>query len=420
MMKKDRTDVVLDRLMAILDATNGYGFDTYDTRVGALYQGLYRRRANSRLADLAMRGLYAAEVIAPITYRRLRGIRPTWDPMGNSYRANVHCLLALVEDREAHLAKARDILDQVATKAVGEPGRRGFALGFLCITGSDKLWSTNVPVAHYTLRVARAFMRYERVAGDLRYRAILTECVEFLAEGLPWREEGGLMGVGYTPADPLHVINIWADVASVLASYGRLAGTSRFEPQARGLAESVLAHFRADATWPYFSRWEKNPGPVDNSHTAMVLGALADIVLCRVGDESLRSRIVATLGQAVPKWLELFFDEETGRSWNLIDRPNDAFTVTVGDTAYALVRLIRPELGLPQKLVARLERLEDRNVRWACGHLQLRNGRFCERRLGRWRFSVQSIRSFDGLVAEAMALHHAAMRGVDCNQLWSA
>lgn len=419
MTDADREKAVLDRLLGILDATGGYGYDTYDTRVGEIYLHLYQLRPRSRTADLVMRGLYALEFAAPITYRRLRGIRPTWDPMGNSYRANTHLALALVEDKARHLASARAILDEVATKAVGKTGHRGFALGFPCITGSEKLWATDIPVAHYTLRVARAFMRYERITGSDSYRPILTECMRFIAEGLPWREGDGLLGVGYTPADPLHVINIWADVASVLASYGRLANTAQFEPQVTKLARSVLAHFRADATWPYFARWERAPGPVDNSHTAMVLGALADIALARVGGEDLRREIIAQLNLAVPKWLVLFFNEDTGQSWNLVDRPDQAFTVTVGDTAYAALRLLRPELELAPDLGDRLRALESRNLQWALRHLLLRNGRFCERRIGRWRFAVASIRSFDGLVAEALALHWAVRQGVSLQQLWT-
>lgn len=406
----------LDRLMAILDATGGYGFDTYDTRVGSLYLNLYHRRASNSLADMAMRGLYVAEAIAPIAYRRLRGIRPTWDAMGNSYRANAHVVLAQLGDREAHLAAARDILDQVVACAVGEPGRRGFALGFRCITGSDKIWSTQVPVAHYSLRVARALMRYQRVSGSDRYAAVLAECIRFLTEGLPWVEREGCTGVGYTPADPLQVINIWADVASVLACYDRMQGTVAQQARVAGLTRSILAHLRDDDTWPYFARWEFKVGDVDNSHTAMVLGALADLAQCDAG--GLRAEIIAALNRATPRWLEMFFDEETGRAWNTVDQPRHAYAVTVGDTAYAVLRLARADLGLDPALRQRLLTLGERNIDWAMSHLRLGNGRFCERRLGWWRFAVRSIRSFDGLIADSLALHCATGQGVDREALW--
>ncbi len=407
----------LTRLLRILSATRGWGYDTYDSRVGAVYLKLYRARPHSRLADLAVRALYAIEFAAPILYRRVRGIRPTWDPMGNSYRANAHVALATVGDTSAHLAAARAILDEVVTHAVGDPGRRGFALGFECITGSDQLWSTQVPVAHYTLRVARALMRYERASGDRRYRATLDECMAFFEFGLPWVERDGIRGVGYTPADPLQVINIWADVASTLASYDRLVGGERFARHVRDLTHGVLAHFRSDGTWPYFARWERSPGAPDNSHTAMVLGALADVALAQ--GPAVQAQIAPVLEQAVPRWVEMFFDEETGRAWNTTDAPQQAFAVTIGDTAYALLRLTRPELGLSAALVRRLESLRERNLAWGLRHLRLRNGRFCERRLGRWRFAVRSIRSFDGLIADALALHYASSRGISPAALWT-
>lgn len=408
---------VLLRLIELLDKDDGWAYDTYDTRVGFLYQFLYRQRASSRTADFAVRGLYALEFLAPIAYRKFRRIPRTWDAMGNSYRANAHVALALVENREVHLASARRILDQVAERAVGEPSRRGFALGFPCITGSDKLWSTQVPVAHYSLRVARAFMRYQRTSGDDRYQPILAECMRFFVEGLPWVERDGLLGVAYTPEDPLQVINIWSDVASVLACFDRMQGSFRMADRAAGLTRSVLAHLREDGTWPYFARWESRPGDVDNSHTAMVLGALADLALCDVG--GLRPRIITALESATPRWIELFFNEETGQAWNTVDQTDAAYAVTVGDTAYAILRLARAELGLTSELRARLLKLADRNLSWALRHLKLPDGRFSERRLGRWHFALGSVRSFDGLIADAMALHWALKQGAAREALWT-
>jgi len=164
---------VIDRLNRILDETGGWGYDTYDARVGKFYEFLHSRRYKSKLCKLGVYALYACEFVAPITFRKLRGIKKTWDPMGNSYRAGTYLTLYACEGRKEDLDSARKILDEILPHAVGKPGQRGFALGFLCITGSNKIWKTAVPVAHYSLRTARKFLTYERLTGDTRYAAML-------------------------------------------------------------------------------------------------------------------------------------------------------------------------------------------------------------------------------------------------------
>src|SRR5207253_1022567 len=205
-----------------------------------------------------------------ITYRRLRGIRPTWDPMGNSYRAGVELSLYEVTHDATRLARAARILEDVASHAVGVLGTRGFALGFQCVTGSNKLWRTSVPVAHYSLRVARKFLRWEQITGDTRFQPLLRETVRFLLEGLQWIKRDGVTGVAYTPEDPLQVVNIWADVASLLAAYDLQYGDSRCRERALSLLASVVTHQDPDGGWPYYARWESRTNERDNAHTAMV------------------------------------------------------------------------------------------------------------------------------------------------------
>jgi len=398
-----------------MDETAGWCFDTYDTRVGPVYLWLARRRAH-RVARMLLYGLYAVEAIAPITYRRLRGIRPTWDPMGNSYRAGVQLSLYEADRDPAHLTRAARILEEIASHAVGARGARGFALGFPCITGSNKLWRTSVPVAHYTLRVARKFLRWEQVTGDTRFQFIVRESMTFLLEGLQWTERDGVLGVAYTPDDPLHVINIWADVASLLAACDLQYGDSRCRERALKLLASVVAHQDPDGGWPYYARWESATNERDNGHTAMVLGALAD--LCLSYPELGRSATSA-LQRGVPRWIEMFFDEQTGRFWNLVSRPKDVFTVAFGDALYAINRLLRPGIGLAPGLVCRLSTLEQRIIAWALDTLLLPDGHFCERRLRLRLYTLKSIRSFDGLVCDALALFLARSKLGPSYRLWT-
>jgi hypothetical protein len=409
-----RVAQTIDDLVDLMDASDGWAYDTYDTRVGPVYVALCSRRDRALFRYLLF-ALYAIELAAPITYRRLRRIPKTWDPMGNSYRAGVELTMYRIQGDPRRMQRAAALLARIATHAVGEPGRRGFALGFPCITGSNRLWSTQVPVAHYTLRVARKFLYWEQISGDTSFRSVLTECIAFLHEGLPWIERDGCVGVGYTPADPLHVVNIWADVASLLAAYDRHVGDPRSRERSLALVESVIRHQNADGSFPYYAQWEGKPGEEDNTHTAMVLGALADVALCY---PTVQPRVRAILETGVPRWLEMFFDERTGRHWNLVERPRDVFTVCLGDALYASNRLLRPELGLSRSCAERLRALEPKLIEWSLNHLRLRSGHFCERRLRFRTFRLGSIRSFDGLVCDALALYLARKTLGDEAKLW--
>ena len=416
---EDEIRSAVGQLLKAMDAGGGWSYDTYDVRTGSLYLWLYREKTRRAFAAYILRGLYALELAAPHYYRRVRGIQPTWDPMGNSYRAGACLSLFLAEDDERHLVAARDILDRVTARAVGAPGRRGFALGFPCITGSDKLWRTDVPVAHYTLRVARKFLQWERIFHNGRYQAILSENIRFLVEGLPWIERDGILGVAYTPDDPMQVLNIWADVASLLACYGRATGVETHKEKSVRLVRGVLAHQDGQGAWPYFARWERPFGGVDNSHTAMVLGALADAALCYPSE--LMDEVVPAIERGIACWLGMFFDESSGRFWNMAGQEAQSCSVCLGDALYAIHRLTRPELGLSPALAHRLMCLAGRIVVWSFANLRLPGGRFCERRVGWWRYVLESVRSFDGFVADALALSWASgkVSGEKSRLLWT-
>ena len=391
----------VDCLLTHIRKADGYGYDPYDSRVGRLYRYM----------------LYGMEFFAPVTFRKLRGIKKTWDPMGNSYFAGTLMTLYYLDKDPAKLTEARGWFDRIITKAVGTPGKRGFALGFICVTGSNKLWSTDVPVAHYTLRTARHLMIYEKMIGDGRYNDILEENMKFFTEVLPWVEVDGMVGVGYTPADPMQVINIWMDVASTLASYGALKGDHRFKDKAIALTESVLKHFLDDDTWPYHASWAKKPYSVDNSHTGMVIGAFADIAICY---PEMRDKIVAVLEKATPKWIDLFFDESTGRHWN-VKSSNHAAATAWTDALLAIHRLLRPELGISPKLADRLRILRTKMSQWSMDNMRCFDGRYAVFKYRYKKYSVGGVRSFDGMIADCLALTLAESKvpETELGKLWT-
>jgi hypothetical protein len=398
----DNVKVIIDKLDKMMDESDGYCHDTYDVRVGQLYLFLSQKRDTSRLARYLLYVLYGLELMAPLLYRKIIGISKTFDAMGNSYRAGVQLTLYQLDAHKERLDKAASILDRITQTAVGVPGRRGFALGFPCITGSNKIWKTDVPVAHYSLRVARKFIIWQMVVGDGRYNSMLKEVIAFLNEELQWMENDGFLAIAYTPDDPLHVINIWADVASLLASYDRLYGDQCCRERAISLAKHVLKYQAIDGSWPYFAACENKPGREDNTHTAMVLGALADVAICY---PEVRTEIVQSLAKGIPSWIKMFFNEETGQFWNLVDRPKDCFTVCLGDALYAINRLIRPELIIGKVMEQRLLSLEKKIIRWSLDNLKLENGRFCERKLHWKKYHLESIRSFDGLICDSLTIY---------------
>lgn len=409
----------IDCLLGHIRKCDGWAYDPYDARIGKPYQ--YMGKVQGTLWGKLFRAMvYGVETLSPIAFRKLRGIQPNWDPMGNSYFAGALMALYLVDHDQAKLDEARRTLDRILTKAVGTPGKRGFALGFPCITGSYKLWSTEVPVAHYTLRTARKLMMWERIVGDGRYLPMLEENMRFFTEVLEWVEVDGMTGVAYTPDDPMQVVNIWTDVASTLACYGAMKGDHPFKDKALALTESILGHFRPDDTWPYHAKWTTRPYVVDNSHTGMVVGGLADIALC-YPDDPIADRIRAVLERAVTKWLDLFFDPETGAHWNLLESKHQCATVAWPDALYAFHRLLRPELGLSQPLCDRMRDLQNKVDRWSMKNLRLANGRYCVFKYPLRKYAVGGIRSFDGLIADALAISYATPRVSrdDSSKLWT-
>jgi hypothetical protein len=415
--KKDQVFESMSCLYELIRETGGYSYDTYDVRVGPIYLYLSQKRDENPLAKYLLYSLYGLELFAPILYRKIRGIPKTWDPMGNSYRAGFQMTLYKIDGLQCRLDEAARMLDKVAASAVGKSGRRGFALGFPCITGSNKLWETTVPVAHYSLRVVRKFLIWEKIVGDGRYKQIMDEVISFLVDELPWIVRDGIQGVGYTPEDPLYVINIWADVASLLASYSVQYEIDIYKDKVLGLIDGVVSHQASDGSWPYFAFWEGKAGREDNSHTAMVLGALADVSLCYPREIGIR--LLPVLEKGVHRWIEMFFDENTGRHWNTIDRKSECHTVCLGDALYAMNRLVRPRVGLSAVTVGRIELLSDKLVDWSIKNLQLKKGHFCERLLPYKKYCVKSIRSFDGLVCDSLSLYWAQKRLGKDTPLWT-
>ena len=397
----------VDCLLGHIRKNEGMGYDPYDCRVGKMYEffGQTRKTLKGKVTRLF---LYGIEFFAPVTFRKIRGIPRTYDPMGNSYWAGAQMAMYLADNDQSRLDEARKVLDKVVTKSVGDPGKRGFALGFPCVTGSGILWRTDVPVSHYTLRVVRKLMIWERVVGDGRYQAVIDEAMKFLTEVLEYVEVDGMLGVAYTPADPLQVVNIWADVASILACYSVGRKDDIYKDMAIGLARSVVKHHLPDGTWPYFAKWSKKPFSIDNSHTAMVLGALADVAICYPDEVGAEIRPVLESGTA--KWLELFYNEETGQHWMEPHKHHVCFSVSVGDALYAIHRLVRPELGLSEGLMKRLETARERLINWSIKVLPNFDGRWCVRKYPMKRYSVGGVRSFDGLTADGLAITYAESR----------
>jgi len=397
---------VIGHLLPIIEQADGYGYDGYDVRHGGLYEYLCHH-TNNALGLLGWRLLYFVELVHPTLYRRLRGIKPHWDPMGNGYRVGAHLALYLCDGDTAHLDKARAVLDRLRSCLVGAALRRGFGLGFPTLMGARRLvWTPDMPISHTSVRVGRKFLLWEAVTGDRTYAPVVDEVAEFLSEGLGWGETEGFAWVGYAPIDPAPVVNIWGDVASYLAAYDAARHTDEHRDRMLGLVNSVLGHQAPDGWWPYDARWCGTKPAVDNYHTAMVLAALAH--LCKHMPEGYRDRIRASLNLGLRYYLDTFFDEDTGRFRCFPGKNLPIDPSGIGDALYAFHHLDEPAVGLPPELLARMNRVADRSVEWGIGNLRTGEGRFYARIVPFRRVVLDGVRRWDGEMCDALALYYAA------------
>ena len=135
----------------------------------------------------------------------------------------------------------------------------------------------------------------------------------------------------------------------------------------------------------------------------MVLAALSDAAYYYQYELSETLRPILEIG--IENWLSKFFDEATGQHWNATNKIDDSYTVCLGDALYAIQKLIRKEVGLEEETCRRLNKLSEKIISWSFKNLLLPNGHFCERKLHFIKYSVKSIRSFDGLIGDALSLY---------------
>lgn len=397
---------VINHLLPVIEQADGYGYDPYDARCGRLYEYLCHH-SDTPLGLIGWRMLYFCELIHPTLYRRLRGIKPHWDPMGNSYRVGAHLTLYLCDGDEAHLAKARAILDRIRDCLVGTAPRRGFGLGFPTLMGARQLiWMPDMPISHTSVRVGRKFLLWEAVTGDGTYAEVADEVARFLAEGLAWGQTDGLTWVGYAPVDPAPVVNIWGDVASYLAAHDASRKMDAHRERVLGLIRTILEHQDTEGWWPYEGCWCGSKPAVDNYHTAMVLGALSH--LCKYVPEDHRERIRASLDLGLRYYLDTFFDEDTGRFRCFPGKNLPVDPSGIGDALYAFHHLEDHAVGMPRELLARMNRIADRSVEWAIRNLRTAKGRFYSRIVPLRKVVLDGVRRWDGEMCDALALYYAA------------
>jgi hypothetical protein len=390
----------------MIEQADGYGYDPYDARHGRLYEYLCHHTGNP-LGLAGWRLLYLCELVHPTLYRKLRGIKPHWDPMGNSYRVGAHLALYLCDGDEAHLDKARAVLDRLKTRLVGAASGRGFGLGFPTLMGAKKLvWTPDMPISHTSVRVGRKLLLWEAVTGDRTYAPVGDEVATFLVEGLAWGETNGCTWVGYAPVDPAPVVNIWGDVASYLAAYDASRHTDEHRERVLGLVNSILGHQDPEGWWPYEGRWCGAKPAVDNYHTAMVLAALAH--LCKYVPADHRERIRASLELGLRYYLDTFFNEHTGRFRCFPGKNLPIDPSGIGDALYAFHQLDEPSVRMPVDLLARMNRVADRSVEWGIRNLRTRKGRFHTRVVPLRKIALGGIRRWDGQMCDALALYYAA------------
>ncbi len=271
-------------LWNLLDERNrclGYArYDFGDVKSHSLLLWLARGRGKR----IVLKALQGIELAAPMTWRRILGIRKQVVPSLFYHLGMTYMVRALLPDPPP----CKALLEHVCRSALD-----------LRLDGEHVCWEhpyshhaaswrdeprIDVPLscAHHTGRVGLMLLK----AGQYLDRPDLREAGTSAAKALMtyhnWQVyPDKTCTVSYYPHTRDEVINTGADAAVLLAAVPSEQRTSKMQESLEGLVRMVVSEQQTDGSWHYCTRrhYERFGGArvIDNHHTAMNLCALAVI-----------------------------------------------------------------------------------------------------------------------------------------------
>jgi hypothetical protein len=385
----------IDRTLSFIEVN---GIDTYDP-FDVTGTDIFKRLLNKRtpLTFVLRQPLWLGARYTPLLLRRLL---KTPKRAAASGVANLAMAYTALGGRD-NLAKARLQLQRLLGMAALEKDYMGWGFPF----GKD-LWNrkelpAGAPIGHTTMTCANALLCfYEATGEDWCLHALFSGC-EFFDRGLNKTiRKSGSIAISYTPMDNSQVLNIQADVGSLLFRVGRRFDRVDFESFALKLIDCVLENQNEDGSWYYFAEDSVGkPSFIDNHHTGMVLTALVQMSAELAEGEPLKARIEKAITIGAGYFIEeLFRSDGLPKYYNTKTYPLDIYNF-----AQAIITLI----DLSNRATSKISHAAEGRLLQVARHLFTRmwkpGGGFLYQRTMIRKIDLGSLRWADALTCVALA-----------------
>jgi hypothetical protein len=275
-----RAEKALGLAYSALAFSESHGMATYDiSDVKSHKIILWTFENPSIYARMVRLAFYGAFYIAPLTSRKLMGIKPIRFPHALAMLACAYVELANIMPDAAWIVHARQLLEQVAEDAVPDDSGEAWGFPFPWFTYGGTM-AANAGTSHGTMWAANAFYSFYLRSHDNWALEHACRACDFLAYGLHSTDhESGALSKSYTKFDNSQCINVNADMASVLVRLGRDADRPQYVDIGIRMLRFVLENQNQDGSWSYDlpmggRPWAPN---IDGFHTGMVLSALLEL-----------------------------------------------------------------------------------------------------------------------------------------------
>jgi hypothetical protein len=260
----------------------------------------------SRVVRLAF---YGAFYFAPLTSRRLMGIKPVRFPHSLAMLACAYLELANMTLEAVWINRAKELLKQVAEDAILDTSGEAWGFPFRWFTYGGVM-PANTGTSHGTMWAANAFYSlYLRSHDSWALEHAIRAC-DFLAYGLHSTDhDSGSLSKSYTKFDDSQCINVNADMASILVRLGKNADRHQYVESGIRMLRFVLENQNQDGSWSYDlpisgQHWAPN---IDGFHTGMVLSALLELTPAIANEPKLQAQCESALDKGLAFYMAHLF-----------------------------------------------------------------------------------------------------------------
>ena len=294
----------IDRTKRFIEQNGIDTYDPFDVLGTSLGQKVIAKR--TPLTFLGRMPLWFGMLHAPIFIRKLLGTKKRAAAGGVASLAAFYTCQGSEED----LRTSRAHLEWLVEHATRKDGYIGWGFPYPWLHKTHLPAGT--PIGHTTMTCGNAFLRYYEATGDAwAIEPLLALCL-FFDRGLNKTElSAESAAVSYTPTDHTQVINVQADLGSLLFRVGSKLEKPEFGDLGLKLIQCVLENQNQDGSWYYSTFASVGKATfIDNHHTGMVLSSLSEVHAALPEGDPRRPRLEEAVNLGTRYFLEHLFTPE--------------------------------------------------------------------------------------------------------------